>query len=224
VVGPMAAGGTVPQPYAIDSFDASMGVHRLKDIVGLALKYDREAYLDNVIATKFSGASTNIVYTGQATADNDYLTAETGQLDVETLFRVEETFTAANIPTFSNGRWKQTLTPRALRQLKSDSAYAHYAQNLGAFNPLFPGYVATIGQLDLYQVNTYPAPVNNSSSVPVYRNIAFGPGAIGYGVGKRPTVQPSTDDNYGETPKVIWCAYEGSEILDERFLLSLRTS
>jgi hypothetical protein len=167
---------------------------------------------------------TNILYVGGATADNDYITVDSGPCDAESLFRVEETLAGSHIPTFSNGRWKMAMHPRALRQLKTDNVYAAYSQyHADGKNPLFPGYVSTLGRLDLYEVSTLNA-ANNGSSVSVKRNIAFGPGAVGMGVGKRPQVQPSTDDNYGETAKVIWCSYEGFETLDERFLVSLRTS
>ncbi len=224
VIGPFASGGSVPQPYAIDAMDAKLGVHKLSDIVSLHLRRDRMVYIDTVVNSYFNEASTAILYVGSFTADNDYLTAQAGQCSADLLFRVEESLASRHIPTFSNGRWKMALSSRAMRQLKTDSVYAAYAKShADGKNPLFPGYVATIGRLDLYEVNTI-ASASNSSSVVVYRNVAFGPGAVGYGVGKRPTVQPSTDDNYGETAKVIWCAYEGINCLDERFLVSARTT
>jgi hypothetical protein len=223
VVGPFASGGTVPQPYAIDAMDAKLSVHKLSDIVSLHLRRDRMVYIDTVVNAYFT-AVTNILYVGDYTAANDYVSTSTGSCTAELLFRVEERLASTHIPSFSNGRWKMALRSRALRQLKLDSVYAAYAKDhADGKNPLFPGYVATLGRLDLYEVNT-GASAANSSSVTVYDNVAFGPGAVGYGVGKRPTVQPSTDDNYGETAKVIWCAYEGLETLDERFLVTARTS
>jgi hypothetical protein len=223
-VGPFAASGSVPQPYAVDAMDAQLAVHKLTDIVGLHLRRDRMKWLDTVLMLRFDAASTNVLYVGSAAADDDYTTVNSGPCDAEALFRVEETLATANIPTFSNGRWKMALAPRALRQLKTDSVYAAYSQyHADGKNPLFPGYVTTLGRLDLYEVNTLNAVANNSA-VSVKRNVAFGPGAVGMGIGKRPQVQPSTDDNYGETAKVIWCSYEGFETLDERFLVSLRTS
>lgn len=224
IVGPFASGGSAPQPYAIDAFAAKGSVHSLADIVGLHLRRDRMRYIDTVINLEFNKASTNVAYVNGATADNDYVDANAGLLNVNAVFDVEEKLASANIPTFSNGRWKLALTPKALRHLKTDSVYAHYAQHdAGMKNPLFPGYVATIGRLDIYEVNTFQT-ATNSSSVVVERNIAFGPGAVGYGVGLRPEVRASTDDNYAETPKVIWICYEGHECLDERFLVSLRTT
>jgi hypothetical protein len=224
VVGPFASGGSVPQPYAIDAMDAKLGVHKLSDIVALHLRRDRMKYADTVCGAYFDEAATAILYVGSQTVDNDYATANAGPCGAELLFRVEESLSTRHIPTFSNGRWKMALHSRAIRQLKSDSIYAAYAKaHADGKNPLFPGYVTTLGRLDLYEVNTIGSTAN-SSSVTVYRNVAFGPGAVGYGVGKRPTVQPSTDDNYGETAKVIWCAYEGFSCLDERFLVSARTT
>lgn len=223
VIGPFASGGTVPQPYAIDALDAKLSVHKLSDIVALHLNRDRMVYIDTVVNSYFT-AVTNILYVDPYTAANDYVTAATGSCTAELLFRVEERLASTHIPPFSNGRWKMALRSRALRQLKLDSVFAAYAKShAGGQNPLFPGYITTLGRLDLYEVNT-GASASNGSSVTVYDNVAFGPGAVGYGVGKRPTVQPSTDDNYGETAKVIWCAYEGLETLDERFIVTARTS
>jgi len=223
VIGPFASGGSVPQPYAIDSMDAQLGVHKLSDIVALHLRRDRMVYIDTVLNSYFNEASVLVFVNPSFTADNDYTSDQAGQLNAETLFRVEESLATRHIPSFSNGRWKMALHSRALRQLKTDSVYAAYAKDHTEKNPLFPGYVATIGRLDLYEVNTVGS-ASNSSSVTVYKNVAFGPGMVGYGVGKRPTVQPSTDDNYGETGKVIWCAYEGITCLDDRFAVSCRTT
>jgi hypothetical protein len=224
VVGPFKSGGSTPQPYAIDAMDAQLGVHKLSDIVALHLRRDRMVYIDTVVNSYFNEATTAILYVGSAAADNDYTTAAAGQCDADLLFRVEESLASRHIPSFSNGRWKMALNSRALRQLKTDSIYATYAKDhADGKNPLFPGYVSTLGRLDLYEVNTI-ASASNSSSVTVYKNVAFGPGAVGYGVGKRPQVQPSSDDNYGETGKVIWCAYEGLTCLDERFIVSARTT
>lgn len=225
IVGPHSSGGTVPQPYGMDSFDMSMGVHKISDMVALHLRRDRMVYADTVVNSYFnSPASGNTLYVGSNTADNDYTTADAGPCGAELLFRVEERLASTHIPTFSNGRWKMALHSRALRQLKSDAVYAAYAKShADGRNPLFPGYVATLGRLDLYEVNTIGSAANGSS-ITVYKNVAFGPGAVGYGVGKRPQVQKSTDTNYGEALKVIWCAYEGLACLDDRFIVHGRTS
>jgi hypothetical protein len=63
--GPFAAGGTVPQPYGIDRFQAMQSVHSLSAKVAQYLQYDRDALLDNGIATLIDNpASGAVLYPG----------------------------------------------------------------------------------------------------------------------------------------------------------------
>ena len=51
----------------------------------------------------------------------------------------------------------------------------------------------------------------------------FGPGAIGFGVADPCRVVAASEDNYGETVKVVWLAYEAMGMLDNRMICSLRS-
>ncbi len=42
--------------------------------------------------------------------------------------------------------------------------------------------------------------------------------AVLSGTGKLPRVAPASDDNYGETAKVIWLAYLALGLADNRFV------
>lgn len=202
-------------PYALDEFDAKMSVHKLAAMIGLHLKRDFDKWLDAVLVALYATVSTTVRPVG-TTADNDATTADAFPLDVNTLFRVEETLDTANIPVFANGRRACILHPRQIRELKDDSQFGRYAQYDKAMNPLFTSYVATVGKLDVFVSNTLTTS-SNSSSITIYRGQAFGPGKVGMGVGQMPRVLHSSDDNYGLQAKVIWEFEAGFVNLDQRF-------
>jgi hypothetical protein len=158
------------------------------------------------------------------TADNDSVTPGDFPMSYELLSRVEESLASANIPRFSNGRYMYVASPRQMQQLNVDPMFERLSQFHRDINPvLAPAYRKTVGTLDIFESTTLSKPLN-SSSVPIHYGQAFGPEAIGWGVGEMPRVAPDSDDNYGETAKVIWLWYCGFDVLDSRFLRSVRTS
>ena len=50
------------------------------------------------------------------------------------------------------------------------------------------------------------------------------PGALFAGMGRPLRTMPSTDDNYGETAKVIWLAYLALGLADNRFVTKAQYS
>jgi hypothetical protein len=211
--GPM--GASVVQPYGIDEFDSTMSVHKLAAMVGLHMKRDYDKWLDACLVALYAICSTTVYPTGM-TADNDATTQDAFPLDIETLFRAEETLDSANIPVFGNGRRACVLHPRQWREVKSDSQYVRLVEFHKDVNPMFQSYVGSVGRLDMFVSNTLTT-ASNSSSKTIYRGQVFGPGKVGLGVGKLPRVLSSTDDNYSLQSKAIWCADMGMVNLDQRF-------
>lgn len=208
------------QPYAVNSFDAKLSVHKLVDLVGLNLVRDYQRTFDHIICSIFDLAATT-VYAGGATGDTDMLVAEDHPMDVETLWRVEEALANAHIPRFANGQYVCILWPRQIRQLKSDAQFARLAKPFPEANPLFQSAIARVGKLDIYESTTLNT---NASTTTVYKGQAFGPGMVGLGVGGLPRVLASTDDNYGLQQKVIWEAEMGFQCLDNRFGVSIHSN
>lgn len=222
--GPYASGGSMPQPYAIDRFDAGRSVHQLASIVGLNLMRDRMKWLDSVIGLLFDGAVTSIVRAGGISADSSFPTVGEAPMDLELLFRAEETLSAANIPRFADGRYQAIISPRQMRQLRMDPDFANQAKEDVAYNTVTGGAWINIGPgIRVAQSTTIQTDTSTVAGQTIQRGVMFGPGAVGYGIDDACRVAPSTDDNYGETAKVIWLAYEGMGLLDERFLCSLRS-
>jgi hypothetical protein len=200
-----------------------MSLHKLASLVGLHLKRDLTRTLNAIAVTLFDSGSSTVRPTGFS-ADNDSTVAGDAPMDFDTLSRVEKTLDEANIPTFANGKRCLILHPNQLHQLKGDSQFAKFATFEPTVNPVLnQSYFKSVGTFDIFKSTTLTTS-SNSSSVTIYRGQAFGPGMVGAGVGKLPEVRNSTSDNYGEHALVIWLAYMGFSVLDNRFGCLVSTS
>lgn len=223
--------GTV-KPYGIDRFDSEHSVHSLAQTVGLHMVRDRWRYADTLMVNKFFVASPNtIVFPGDATfaltADTSAFTANANgdrPMDVETLFRTEQKLQDANVAPFANGKYMCTLTPQMNRQLRSDPQFGKLAVFDSTRNPLAQSFIATIGNIEVYVSSTNPVATATVSGVNINKGIMFGPGMVGYAGAGPARVAAANEDNYGETAKVIWLCYEGSETLDYRFGVEIHSN
>lgn len=214
-------GATAVQPLAIEAFDANMGVHSAPSIVGTQLKRDFHRFLDAVHVTL--GDSGTSIYPDGMSADNDATAADSYPMTLEQVSRTEESMDDANLPTLPDGCRLLMLSPKQWKQLKHDPEYEAQAEFHKEFNLLFPNYVGSVGKFHVFKSTTLSRP-NNSSSVPVHRGIAMAPGCFMGGMGRKPRVASSTDDNYGETGKVVWIADLAFGIADSRFFRSVRSA
>lgn len=211
-------------PFAIDAFDAQMGVHKEAQIIGGNFKRDWDKFNDSVWVTFGDLAAVNVYPASFGTpADNDATTANAGPMDYDTIARAEEQLDTGNIPYFATGKRIILLTPRQLREVKNDAQYARYAQYFPEYNALFPEYVADIGKFHVLKSNTLNTPAN-SSSIKIHHGLAFGPGAFAAGMGRKPRIAYSTDDNYGESAKGIWLADMAYQLADSRFIVGVRST
>jgi hypothetical protein len=232
--GPYDQSNSRVAPYAIDRFDAQRSVHDLVATVGVQLQRDRMKYLDSVYAALFdSPVTSNIIFPGDPTnalAGSDasaFPSATNGYrpMDAESIFRAEQKMADNYIPRFSNGKYHLIVTPQQARQLRTDPAFQRMSVFQPENSPLKQSYVGTLGLVDIYQSSTNTVDTTTVSGVSINHAIMFGPGYVGRvkdGEGCR--VMDSTDDNYGETPKVIWLAYEGQSLLDNRFVVSVHSN
>lgn len=223
LVGPYDQANSRVAPFGLDRFDAGLSVHQLKGLVGHHLKRDFDKVIESILTGLLDTAST-VVRPGNYTADNDFVTAATGPMDYAVIAKTERVMDEANIPVFGNGRRMLVLTPRQLEGLKDDSQFARYAEDHAPHNPILnASYYKTVGRFDVYTSSSLSR-INNSSSVEVQRGVAFGPGALGSGMGDLPRVAFANEDNFGESALVVWILYAGFSLLDNRFCVSVRTS
>lgn len=212
-------------PYGLDRFDASMSIHSMASVVGLHLSRDYQRFIDTEIALLFSSGSSTVMAGAEANVENTSTQAGDLPLDTDALLRAALTLRDAKIPTFSSGRYTCVLHPRQILQLSQDPALKDAAQVLPPSNPLLASsYFKTLGGIaDIYMSSTLTT-ATNAQSIKIYRGQMFGPGMVGAGIGMKPEVRESTDDNYGEHAKVIWVMYADAKVLDNTFGIVVSSS
>ena len=207
-------------PYGIEAFYSQMGVHRASDIVGKHLQRDFDKTIDSVARSMLDDGST-AVYPSGMTAVTDATAKGQFPLTYAQITRAARTMDDAKLPKYGTGRRILVVTPTGKRQLKDDPQFARYAEFHRDKNPLFPGWFATCDDFDVFVSNTLTQS-DNASSIEIHYAHAFAPGVLGIGMGRPPEVRPSSDDNYGETLRLIWLADLGFKLLDSRFVVSVR--
>lgn len=220
--GPYDSTNSRVAPMGVEAFDANMGVHKASKIVGSQLRRDYDRFIDVVNVALLDLASTS-VYPDGMSADNDATTLGSFPLTLETIFKAEQQAADAHLPTLPDGFRMLVLSPTQLRQLKLDADGVELGKAHPAMNAMFPQYVASISKMHVFESSTLNAPAN-SSSIAVHRGHLIAPGALLAGMGRPPRVAASTDDNYGETAKVIWLADHAFGLADNTFVLSVRSS
>ncbi len=232
--GPFASGGTVPQPYGIDRFQAMQSVHSLAARVGLHMQYDRDAFIDNVVATLIDNpASGNVLYpndpTNSISSDSSAFTANVNgdrPFDYETITRMVAKMRSTNIPTFDDGRYRLIINPAQEQQLLMDPVFRNFQKEMDASNPLVNGYVKTVGRdVEIYASNSNTVDTTTVSGVTINHAVMFGKEIVGRVRDREGCrIALSSDDNYGETAKAMWLSYEGFALLDNRFVVSAHSN
>lgn len=220
--GPYDQANSRVAPHAIEAWDANMGIHKASTIIGNHLKRDCHKFLDAVHVTLFDLAST-AVYPDGMSAVNDATATGLFPFTYEQLSRCEQEADQANLPTFPDGFRVFVGTTTQLKQLKDDPQYTRYAQFFPQYSALFPQYVGSVGKTHIFKSTTLNI-TNNSSSVPIHYGHYLAPGVLMGGMGRQLRVAPSTDDNYGETVKVVWLGDLAFKLADNRLVKSVRSS
>lgn len=210
--------GAAVAPLAIESFDASMGVHSQPAIVGNSLKQDFNKFVDAVVGSLLDLGSSAIYPKGMSAA-NDATSADEYKFSFDMLTRLHEGASKENLPTLPDGNRCAVLHPTQFRQLSNDGRYQTAGAFYPEFNVLFGGsYKKTVAGLHIFESTTLTSAAN-TSGVTVYTGHVIAPGALLAGMGRAPRVASSTDDNYGETVKVVWLADLAFGLADNRFCI-----
>jgi hypothetical protein len=216
------SGGEV-RPYGIDRFSAQQGIHKLQKIVGLHLKRDFHKFLDSWVNSTLENTALVDRPVGM-TDDNTPTTGGSYPLDYDTVITTSIKMDEAHLPKLPDGRRVLVVTPQGSMQLKRDTAWRDLAKFHPELNPLYSGtYIGSTPEFHAFESTTLSV-VDNTSTVPIHHAHAIAPGALGTGMGEPPRVAPSTSDNYGERALSIWLGYFALELLDQRFVRSVRYS
>ena len=221
VAGPYDSVNSRPAPIAIEDFDANLSIHDLYAMSGTHLVEDFDHFLDSWVTATADDGTGATVYPQGMTADNTATGAGQFPFTYEQTSRCSKEMDEANLPRFPNGRRLMMVTPTGKKQLKDDPQFARYAADHTEQNPLFPGYFGSTPEFDFGLSNTLTVAAN-SSSVDIHYGHAIAPGAFAAGFGRAPRMALASDDNYGETPKVIWMADLAVGLADSRFVKSVR--
>ena len=205
--GPYNNAGTAVQPLGLEGFDLNMSpTHNLVQLAMLNLRRDRSKTLDSIISTKIFNAiqTSNYVYPGDpdsalSTDNSAFLSQGDRPADVESVQRSAEVL-----------------------KIRTSNAWQRIARYFPEKNPLFTNYIGTIDNVDIFESATNPTATANST-ITVQLGVVFGPGLLGYAMAKPCEVLAADDTNYGRRVNVIWSAWEGSAIFDDRFAVALRS-
>lgn len=222
--GPYDTANSRVAPFSVDKFDAKLPVHRLSRIVGHQMTHDYDKFLNSVYTT-LADLGDAIYPTGNS-ADSDLAAATAAdQMSLAMLNRVEKVADTANLPVFGDGYRLAVLTPSQCEQLKNDANWQRVSEFHRDINQALVGYVRSVGKLHILKSTTQTTTLTGASSAAVDRGHLLCPGAFLGGMGATPPrVAPSTDDNYGETAKVVWIAYLAMGLADARYVRTIRTA
>ena len=98
-----------------------------------------------------------------------------------------------------------------------------YYMKANAFNEFDVLYNAFGGTVAVYRSTTNVTDAVTVSGCTIQHGVMFGPGMFGFGIDRACKVAAAAEDNYGETVKVVWIAYEGSGVLDNTFCVGVHT-
>ena len=217
--GPYDLANTRVAPFGLDNFDASMGVHNLANFIGAHMKRDFHRTLDSFWVTLFDTAASTIRAIGM-TDDNTATAKGQFPLTYEQISRTSRAMDDAFLPTLPDGRRVMVVTPTGKKQLKDDPQYARYSEFHKEMNPLFQGYFGATPEFHFFQSSTLTVTAN-TGSINIHKGHAIAPGVGLAGIGKKTRVAAASDDNYGETAKVIWLSYMALGLADNRFVYNV---
>lgn len=219
--GPYSNSANAVVPIAIDKGAAQNGVHNAWEAAGLQFTRDFHKWLDHWIVSTLD-LTTNIVRPRGMTADTDATGAGQFPLDYETMMRTNRIMNDASLPRLPDGRRIFVVTPTGALQLSLDRRFQRASAYMPEFNTLFAGtYIKSLPEFHIFMSQTLTV-ADNASGVEIQHAQAIAPGALGFVMGMPPEIAPNTNDDYGRTILAIWKAWLGLELLDERFVYSVR--
>lgn len=199
--GPYDTAQAAVAPVAIEAFDANMGVHKAAKIYGNQLKRDCHKFLDAVQVTLLDLAATSVYPEGFSASA---LPTENGQgrITYRQISDTEAQMDTANVPTFADGFRMLTLHPKQSDHLRQDKQFRDALQFQPEIGIVSPNYLGSINKFHVFKSNTLTTTTNSNTTL--YNAHAIAPGALLGGMGRPLRVAANTNDNYGETAKVIW--------------------
>lgn len=216
--------GTNVAPIAITDFLKRRARHDLVTYVGQLLRRDRNAFVDRVLIDLLLTTTNQTVGDASATAVGS-MTAGGQPMKEAGLAVVKRKLLERNIPTFANGRYILVLGPRHEENLRADANFREAVRYQVSQGPMISGYLTNYGGFDVCVSNNIPTVgVGAGGAVTGYQAVAFGPQAVGHGVGMMAEARRSKDDDYGREDRCVWLAHEAWGLLNAAFVEKIVTS
>lgn len=215
--------GSDVAPLAITDFLKRRAKHDLVEYLGLLLRRDYNKWLDRVISNLML-TSSNVTY-GSGAADLTSATAGSNPLTDDDLAAVKLALQSRNIPTFADGMYCMVLSPQHEANLRQDDQFREIVRYQAAAGPLTQGHLGDYNGFHIFtSSNIVLAGVGSGGSVDGFQGMAFGPQAVGHGIGMAPAAFRSKNDDFGREDRVLWRSHEAFSLLNEDFVQVIQTT
>jgi hypothetical protein len=220
-LGPTNAGGTLA-PISLPRFTMHRSAHDLLVDVGLQLRRDRYRFLDAKVQNDIIAAATAAGYVTRPvgmSANSDYTGAGNEPFSFDLLVSAHEQMVGRKIPGLNGSfTYPALLDTHAFAQLELDPQYQRLARYEPQYNPLFPGYQKTVNNIVVCVSNNIPRLSSfGAFSGTGYQSIVFAPRAYGWASAQDAMALRNRNDDGGRNNEWGWTAYEGLQVLDDRF-------
>ena len=227
-LGPGAAGTGTPTPISLPRFTQHRAAHDLLVDVGYQLRRDRYRFVDDKIMNDMinavngsSNSPSGVTRPVGMTSASTYTGTGNEPFTYDLIVSMCEAMSGRFIPGVGGGsKYPLMIDIHQAAQLKLDPMYQRLSVFEPQYNPLFPGYMTTVDNAIICQVNRMPRLTNLGASTNItgYQGIMWAPGAYGWGNADNVRALRNRNDDGGRSNEFGWSAYEGFTVLDDRFL------
>jgi hypothetical protein len=215
--------GSNVAPVAITDFLKRRSKHDLVEYLGVLLRRDRNAWLDLVLCNLL--LSTSNVSNGSGAASLSTATAGSNPLIDDDLAAIKLALQSRNIPRFSDGFYCLVISPQHEADLRKDDQFREIVRYQAAAGPLTQGHLGDYNGFHILVSNNVPtAGVGSGGSVTGYQGVAFGPQAVGWGIGMEAEARRSKADDFGREDRLLWISHEAFALLNGDFVQKVITS
>lgn len=221
--GPGDSNGNVV-PLNIAHFSVHRSEHDLLAAMGYELRRDRNKFVDSVVRDMLIAAAGAVTggttYGGGLSAASSFTGNDNEPMELDRLIEAAEALRGRKVPGMAGtyGQYVAVLDHHQVAQLKKDQNYQRLAQFFPQYNPLFPGYQATVDNLVICESNNMPRLTSSiGSATTAYQGVIVAPDAIGWASAMGARVIRDRDDDGGRINQFAWHAIEGWRVLDDRF-------
>jgi N4-gp56 family major capsid protein len=213
-------------PIGISDFLKRRSKHDLINYIGTLLRRDRNAFADSVIIEKLLTSTNQTIGNGGAGGGTTGgMTTAGNKLKESDLATIKRKLLERNVPTFPDGTYGLVIGPRHEEDLRADSAFREIVRYASTQGPMWSGYLGQYGGFTVCISNNIPtAAVGAAGAVTGYQAFAFGPQAMGWGVGMQAEARRNNADQYGLQDLFIWVADEAWGLLNAAFVEKIVTS